>query len=620
MKYVESVDFICPSWILEGLQALRPSGGELVHEWADRCRVLDHNSAIPGPWRTAFTPYLEAIMDVFNDPDVEEASVVKPTQVGGTETTLNQLGYVIDCDPSPTMFVYPTESVAESLSDNRIRPMLLSTPTLRQKFDQNSKRLDLQFDAMHVVIAGANSPSGLASHPIRYLFMDEIDKYPTFSGKEADPRSLARERTKTFDNNKKIINISTPTFESGPIWQEWLNADTQYEYYVPCPHCRAEWTWQFKQLKFDTDSPDVARESAFYVCPDCGGVITDSHKQDMVRAGRWKAIKENGKRRVAYRLNSFSSPWVRLGDIAYEFVRSKKEPPLLMNFINSWLAEPYKEVESSFSAEWLLENRQSEYSEEVVPSGTVMITGGVDVQKECLYWSIRAWRDNMTSFNICHGKAFSWREIERIMNRTYYDRQKNGYIVNLCCVDSGDQTDDVYDFCAKNTQWAVPVKGASNRMQGRYKRSVIDRASSKANGMGLYIVDTNHYKDTLFARIRRDEDDGGWYIYAGCDAEFCEMVTAEQKVIKKYGNRLATVWEPKAVGRDNHYLDCEVYASLAADLCGLRDINAQRAQDEQERVEPMHPVQPTVHEQYPANSLPGSPQGGFFSRRSPRWF
>ena len=281
MRYADVPDFICPGWILEGLQALRPSGGELVHEWADRCRVLDHNSAMPGPWRTSFTPYLADIMDTFNDPDIEEVSFVKPTQVGGTETLLNQLGYIIECDPSPTMFVYPTEIVGENVSDNRIRPMLMATPSLRQKFDKNSKRLDLQFDAMHVIIAGANSPSGLSSFQVRFLMMDEIDKYPVFSGKEADPRSLARERTKTFDNNKKIVNASTPTFENGPIWQDWQNADTQYEYYVTCPHCGAEWTWQFKQLKFQTDSAEAARESAVYVCPECDAVINDINKQDM---------------------------------------------------------------------------------------------------------------------------------------------------------------------------------------------------------------------------------------------------------------------------------------------------------------------------------------------------
>lgn len=127
-----------------------------------------------------------------------------------------------------------------------------------------------------------------------------------------------------------------------------------------------------------------------------------------------------------------------------------------------------------------------------------------------------------------------------------------------------------------------PVKGASTRLDGRYRRSVIDRTGSRADGQALYLVDTNHYKDALFARMHRDEEEGGWYVDDGCDPEYCEMVTSEHKVVRKYGGRLVSVWEPKAQGRPNHYWDCEVYAALAADLCGLRGINAAQARERQE--------------------------------------
>ena len=571
--------WVIPPWILEALELLRPAAKGGVREWADNRRILDgKTSSMPGPWRTSYTPYLAGIMDAFTEPEVEEISFVKPTQTGGTETLLNMIGYVIDEDPGAAMLTLPKEELGEHVSDNRLRPMMELCPTLRDKFDKNSKRLELQFDGMYLVITGANSPSSLASHPIRYLFMDEVDKYPVAAGKEADPRSLARERTKTYDSNKKIVNTSTPTFENGPIWTDWLRADSQYQYFVRCPHCGEWWTFEFAHLKFDNTSRDTARDTAVYCCKSCGGTVDDTQKNEMVRGGEWRAIRDGGRRKIAYHLNSFYSPWVRLGDIAYEFESSRREPEKLMNFINSWLAEPFKDVEVTLTGEWIHDNRASQYPEEMVPQGTVMITAGVDVQKDSFFWTIRAWRDNMTSYNLCHGQVFSWREIEHIMNRYYYDREKTQHIVNLCCVDSGDQTDDVYDFCAINAEWAVPIKGASTRLQGRYQRTIIDRANSKANGLTLYRLDTNHYKDTLFARLRRDEEDGGWYTFEGCDPEYCEMISSEHRVLRKYNGRLSSVWETKAVGRANHYLDCEVYAMLAADLCGIRDINVQRAQ------------------------------------------
>lgn len=605
----------CPDWLLDALKVLKPAGKLTVTQWADTKRVLPATSSMPGRWRTGFTPYLAGIMDTFSDPEVEEISVVKSTQVGGTELILNMMGFAIEQDPSPMMVVYPTESLGEYISENRIQQMVRLCPSLRERFDQNSRRLELQFVGMYIIISGANSPSSLASYPIRYLFMDEIDKYPPTAGKEADPRALARERTRTYDNDKKIVNISTPTYEAGPIWQEWTNADTQYEYFVTCPHCGESFTFQFKCLRFESDSPEQAQQTAVYVCEHCGGLIRDNHRQEMVREGRWQAVKENGRRRVAFRITAFLSPWLRLGDIAYEWVSSRNDPGRRMNFINSWLAEPYKDVKSTTSAEWLLENRQSQYEEDEIPPETVMLTGGVDVQRDCFYWVIRAWAANMTSRKVAHGKVFAWREIEFEMNRTRYDREKNGYTVNLCCVDSGDQTDDVYNFCLINSEWAVPVKGSTGKINGRYSCSVIDKVGSRANGHPLYILDVGFYKDMIFSRLRRDEDEGGWYINKGTDIEYCEMLTAEHKVMRKLKNgRTIQMWEPKATGRDNHYLDCEVYAALAADLLGIREVNAQGVNREREVLE--QPVAPAL----PAPAQPRE-DSGFFGRETGKgWF
>jgi phage terminase large subunit GpA-like protein len=95
--------------------------------------------------------------------------------------------------------------------------MINLAPVLREKYqEQDSKILELQFDGMYAVLSGANSPASLASRPIRYLFMDEVDKYPVNAGKEADPRSLARERTKTFAHNKKIFQNQHANTEVRP--------------------------------------------------------------------------------------------------------------------------------------------------------------------------------------------------------------------------------------------------------------------------------------------------------------------------------------------------------------------------------------------------------------------
>lgn len=75
------------------------------------------------------------------------------------------------------------------------------------------------------------------------------------------------------------------------------------------------------------------------------------------------------------------------------------------------------------SAETVME-RQTELPELIVPDWAQFLTGGVDVQETCLYWSIRAWGAYITSQNICHGQALSFQDIERVMNIPY--QRKDG--------------------------------------------------------------------------------------------------------------------------------------------------------------------------------------------------
>ena len=221
----------------DALQLMLPPEQITVSEWAGKYRMLDSkSSAIPGPWNNDITPYLTGVMDEFNNYETSKIIFVKPTQVGGTEALQNMIGYIVMQDPAPTMIVYPTETLAKSISENRLQPMLRATPELARRFDENSQLLELQFDGMYLTLAGSNSPSGLASKPIRFVLMDEVDKYPGTSGKEADPIKLATERTKTF-HDKKIYITSTPTLKTGHIWKEKESADIEKHYFVPCPHC-----------------------------------------------------------------------------------------------------------------------------------------------------------------------------------------------------------------------------------------------------------------------------------------------------------------------------------------------------------------------------------------------
>lgn len=580
--------FEVTAYQLEALQMLCPPEQLTVSEWAERYRILDAKSAaMPGAWSNNITPYLVGIMDEFNNYETETIIFCKPTQVGGTEAAQNMIGYIVMQDPSPTMVVYPTEKLAKSISINRLQPMLKATPEIRRKLDETSPLLELQFEGMYLTLAGSNSPSDLASKPIRFLIMDEVDKYPGASNREADPIKLATERIKTY-HNAKIYITSTPTIKTGHIWKAKEEADIEKHYFVPCPHCGEYIEFKFQNIRFPKGegmSYADRAEVAAYACQKCGCVITDNDKHNMLRLGEWRVVRHNTKyaRTVAFWINTLYSPFIRWADIVKEFLKSKDDPEELQNFVNSWLAEPWEDTKLKTNAD-LVMKRQTNVPALVVPAWAKLLTGGVDVQESSFYWTIRAWGDFLTSQNIAHGQALSFEEIDRIMNLEYMTENGDPMIVNLCLIDSGDQTDMVYDFYVYHSDYVLPVKGSSHAQLSHYKLSTINKEGSNANGMTLVLVDGDKYKDMIAGRMKKENGRGSWMVYEGCDYEYATQVTAEHKVNVKKNGVTRQVWQLKHSHGDNHYLDTEVYAMAAADIMGVRTLHLQKEEEPNQNV------------------------------------
>lgn len=562
---------------MESLKTLKPPEKMTVSQWADKYRIIPAGTSNqPGRWKTSKTPYLKGIMDAFSDDRIEEIVFIKPTQVGGTESILNILGYIVDQDPSSTLVVYPSDTLAEDISKNRIQPMLRATKPLAEKFrEDDSKLLALQFDNMYIPLTGANSAASLSSKPIRFVLLDEVDKYPPRSGggKEADPISLARERTNTFSYNKKIFITSTPTLKMGAIWREWESCTRQLFFYVPCPHCGRMQRLRFHQLKFPKEGSKTERSAAaYYECPYCQGKISDADKHRMLQLGQWMNEGETEGTRVSpkktgFALNAIYSPWLSFADVAYKWLDAQGDQEKMQNFVNSWLGEPWEDIGSTAGAQKVLDNR-GVYTRGMVPDWAQIITCGVDVQQNCLYYTVDAWGQGKKIYNIDHDciPGVDFNTLWDVINQTYYDANGRDWYIDLALIDSGDQTDQVYDFCYVHNPLTVPVKGSSTPIPARYRVSAIQREGSAARGMNLIICDGSYYKTMIYAKI--NAVDGSWQVFDGVDQEYCEQITNEHKVFERKNGVGSWVWRPKTSGAPNHYLDCEVYAACAADLLG----------------------------------------------------
>lgn len=549
-----------------------------VSEWADKNRILSREeSPTAGKWNTDNSPYLKAIMDTFTDNTTQITTFLKPSQVGATEAGINICGYTVDYNPCRLLYVMPDEELAKDFSVDRLQKSLKQTPSIKKKLAgaDRSKALAVRFPGGFIRLTGSNSPGKLASWAIPRVIMDEVDKYPQWAGREASPVSLVKERTKNWAW-RKILVMSTPTTEYGYVYKSYMDSEIHYKYHVPCPECGHYQEFKFKNLKFpDVLNDERLAKETYYQCEQCGHHIKDSDKLKMLRKGKWIPDEQLSyqPKTVGFRLNTIYSPWVRFHEVAKEFLASKDEPPKLMNFVNSWLGEPWKSKVSMVKSRAVLE-RKTNIKSGIVPKDTVLLTGGVDCQQGYFYWVIRAWQKDMKSQKIANGSAVTFDDVKNIMDRNWQiDGSEETMQVVLYAVDSGYNSEEVYDFCYTNYPVSVPVKGLSKPITGYYRRKQLtpsEYRSTIGQGQILYEVDTNKYKDLIMYRLGKQPGEaGGWTVDADTDSEYADMVTAEQKVMVD-GRE---VWKEISSARPNHYLDCEVYAYVAADIMNIKSLS-----------------------------------------------
>ena len=394
---------------------IRPDAVLSVSEWADQHRRLPKkSSAEPGPWRTDRTPYLREIMDCFSSrSDVEEVVFMSAAQIGKTEALLNALGYFIDHAPGPIMLVWPDLTTAKRGSRQRVGPLITDTPKIAEKIapaksrDSANTVLEKSFTGGHLVIAGAQSAAALRSMPAQYALMDEIDAWPIDVEEEGSPIALVEARQRTFARRKRG-KFSTPTIAGRSAIEAAHERGDARKYFVPCPICGAFQTLEFSRLVWT--KLELPPAAAVYECEACGGFIRNHQKSVMLAAGEWRATNPGrgaGKIR-SYHLNALYAPvgWISWGEIATEFVEVEKDPEKFRVFVNTVLGEVWKS--KGEAPEWEnLYRRREAYATSMIPPGALVLTAGVDVQKDRLVYEIVGWGRGKRSWSIDAGEIAS---------------------------------------------------------------------------------------------------------------------------------------------------------------------------------------------------------------------
>lgn len=591
-----------------------------VSVWAPRHRIVTRGPLEGTRYRNTTAPYLPGIMDASFFPSVETIILCAALQVGKSFCMDTCVGYAVDIEPGPVLYVYPDRDTAVENSQDRILPMIQQSGRLRQYLtgsvdDEAAKRINLQH--MQIYMAWAHSAVKLANKSVRHLVLDEIDKYPETAGKrETDPILLAEGRTRTYRFNRKIWKASTPTVESGPIWKALTTeAQVVFDYWVRCPACRRYQIMTFEQIKWPKDERDPVRvkaeELAWYECPKCEAHWNDHDRDRAVRLGQWRSrgkngtqmntentdqnekqdkgerIKEKGQKLMAYlkqhrprtigfHLPSWISHFVSLSEPAASFLTYVQTNDLndFKDFQNKHKAEPWRIQFQERKEDRILALCDGRPSG-IVPSGGVVaaIVAGVDTQDSGFYYRIRAfgWGMERESWGVRFGFVDSFEALRRILfEDVYLDAEGKKHAVNVALQDAmGHRTSEVYDFVR-------PMQGRLFAAQGVDRQSMTAMISWSmiefypgtkkpiSGGIRLLRHNTNLFKNELARKLEVKPGDPGAFHVEQDDSlqDYARQMCAEVMDDKDQ-------WVCQAQ-RANHYWDCEALCLVAAEYIGVK--------------------------------------------------
>ena len=558
-------------------------------------------------WKHENAPVLRGLMDLCVDPRIEEVTVVKAAQIGGSEAIRNVIGYLAYHDPDPVLLVLPSEDIGRRIMSRRIIPLFQDTPALAKLM--TSRANDTQLTG--VVLANgftlnlgwSGSPATLAADPQRMVINDEVNKFAEWSGRESDPVSLARMRTQTYADNRIIVNISTPTIPTGQITRLYNSSPLKLYPWFACTKCGA---WQriifqrVKWEKFDEKNPDLLasmirkRRAAWYECDSCDQRIEGgAEKWEFLQSCTWasldQVIEGPAKKpkivgewiesyRAACHIWAAHAIWIEWWDIAAAFIAMKSDPISLQNFSNSWLGEVFEnQIDVPKRSTLTSKINRSTHPADKVPAWAGVLVATADTQKDHFWYVIRAWGHGKRSMLVKYGRVQSLAMLEELCLRVKYEVVGGDSSVidsiypSVLLIDSGGhRTSEIYRFAEIDPDRIYPTKGASHQQRAPV---IARRVTYKpVNGQSsinvmLQMFDVDYFKD-LLARMQKTTADNSdnWELHRKTDDDYIAQLTAQHKVLIRTRSGERMTWEPIGSGVQDHYFDCEVLQLVGAEI------------------------------------------------------
>lgn len=499
-----------------------------------------------------------------------------------TETLINMLGWIVEYDRANTLLIMDTKTSGIALSKNRIRPFLRDVCGLDYSKTASSKGKDNDHSMNAVDLGigrGANVKIGssrcagdLCSTPVKYLLMDELDRWQQEIRGEGDPISLAFQRQLRFRG--MTVMCSTPTLEDGRInkyfkqgtCETWC-AVCKCGAFMPCRWSDIDWS--------DPKEPTIA-------CKECGQVYTETDIKGLDHEYSPPANAEPFKDNFGRIWRSFEVfgtlchsfySWKSLRD--YEIQALKTGEASYQSFVNTRLAEIYKpRDELSVELPALMRECRDDYSPYDLPVEVDFLCAGIDTHDNCLFVEVVGFsKDGREHWGVEYFVApYDLQSqggirdcLEMLATKAYARVDGIELKIALSFIDSGGhRTNEVYTMAARSSRM-MAIKGVASSQD---KQDPLIRKLSKVSLNGnvkgkthLLVLGVNAGKDALFdMEVRTITGDRCLHYWAGggYDKTYFAGLLSEKKVGGKW-------IAPQRGSTPNEPLDCRVYAMAAAE-------------------------------------------------------
>lgn len=571
----------------DALKALLPPPRLSLSQWiASELRLPAGVSALPG--KVELWPFQRDIADSIGGP-VERVTVVKSVRVGYSTLLSAAIGSFVANEPSPILLLMPTESDCRDVVVSDLEPIFEATPVLHgllsAEADASGRNtlLSRRFPGGSLKIVASRSPRNLRRHNVRVLLIDEASAMENTA--EGSPILLAERRTLSF-GNRKIVVGSTPIHDDDYVLHSYRQSDMRV-YECPCPECGA-----FSELAWkDIIWPEGEPEKAAWKCPFCFEVIPESRKVEMVANGAWRAQRPQLVGHHGYKLNALISPHANAswGKLAVEFLAAKSSPDLLQGFVNTILAEGWRDAADELNEDDL-RSRCEPWGLNAIPDDVLWITCGIDMQDSWADWVLTGHSRTGEQFVLANGQIHGtydspelWAEIDDFL-RSEWDHPRGGKIrIDATLIDSGDgdHTPHVYAFTRPRFNRRI---AASKGMSG-FSRVPLQR--SQVKGVNLFVVGSDALKNALFNRL---EARTGVRFSGDLESRYFEELVSERRVVK-YSRGQPTRSFERIPGRRAECLDATCYSIAAR---GLIQADPDRREQELATQAALAPRIPTV--------------------------